>query len=65
MFNEIFNFFIENELILWNQSGFKTDGSCVNQLLSITHEIYKSSDDVIKISGIFLDISKEKWGTMV
>ena len=27
-----------------NQSGFKPGDSCTNQLLTITHEIYKSFD---------------------
>ena len=34
-------FFIENELISPNQSGFKPGDSCINQLLAITYEIYK------------------------
>ena len=38
--SEMFKFFIKNELISPNQSGFKPDDSCVNQLVSITHEIY-------------------------
>ena len=40
MFNEMFNFFIEKKLISSNQSGFKLGDSCINQLLSITHEMY-------------------------
>ena len=43
--NEMFKFFVENELISPNQSGFKLGGSCGNQILAITHEIYKSFDD--------------------
>ena len=39
MFNEMFHFFVGNKLISSNQSGFKPDDSCINQLLSITHEI--------------------------
>ena len=31
-------FFIQNNLITPNQSGFKTGDSCINQLISITHE---------------------------
>ena len=58
MFNEMFKFFIENELILSNQSGFKPGDSCVNQLVSITHEIYKSFDEGHEVRGVFLDISK-------
>ena len=45
IFNELFNFFLENDLILRNQSGFKPGDSCINQLLSITHEIYNSFDE--------------------
>ena len=40
IFDEMFPFFIKNDLISQNQSGFKPGDSCVNQLLSITHEIY-------------------------
>ena len=39
IFNELFNFFLENDLILPNQSGFKPGDSCINQLLSRTHKI--------------------------
>ena len=58
MFNEMFNFFIENKLISSNQSGFKLGDSCINQLLSITHEIYKSFDVGLEVRSAFLDISK-------
>ena len=44
MFNEMFKFCIENELILSNQSRFKPGDSYVNQLASIAHEIYKTFD---------------------
>ena len=36
----MFKFFIENQHIEINQSGFKTGDSCRNQLLPTTHEIY-------------------------
>ena len=58
IFNGMFKFFIENELISPNQSGFKPGDSCINQLLAITHEIYKSFDDGFEVRGVFLDISK-------
>ena len=54
----MFEFFIQNNLITPNQSGFKTGDSCINQLISITHEIYKSFDDDYKVGGVFFDISK-------
>ena len=56
IFNEMF--LIENNLISSNQSGFMPGDSCINQLLSIIHEIYKSFDDGFEVRGVFLDISK-------
>ena len=58
MFNKIFNFSIENKLILSNQSGFKPDDSCINQPLSITREMYESFDMELKVRSVHLDISK-------
>ena len=54
----MFSFFIDNDLIYQNQSGFKSGDSCINQLLSIAHEIYKSFDDGWEVRGVFLAISK-------
>ena len=56
--NELFTFFTDNNLIFPNQSGFRPGDSCVNQLIAITHEIYKSFDDGLEVRGVFLDISK-------
>ena len=39
IYNEMFTFFTENNLISPNQSGFRPGDSCVNQLIAITHEI--------------------------
>ena len=58
IYNMIFEYLIENNLITENQSGFKPGDSCINQLLSITHDIYKSLDDGFEVKGVFLDISK-------
>ena len=58
IYNSLFEFFIGNELISSNQSGFKPGHSCINQLLSITHEIYKSFDNGYEVRGVFFDISK-------
>ena len=46
-------FFIDNKLISSNQSGFKPSDSCINQLLSITHEIYESLDDEMEVRSMF------------
>ena len=58
LYDRMFEFFIENNLISKNQSGFRSGDSCINQLLSITHEIYQSFDDNLEVRAIFLDISK-------
>ena len=58
IYNNLFEFFIKNDLISSNQSGFKQGDSCIYQLLSITHEIYQSFDNGFEVRGIFLDISK-------
>ena len=56
--NEMLKFFIENKLISPNQLGSKPGDSCTNQLLAITHEIYKSFDEGFEVRGVFLDLSK-------
>ena len=53
IFNDMFKFFIENELISPNQSGFKPGDSCINQLLAITHEMYKSFMMDLKLEVFF------------
>ena len=60
MFNSLFNYFMQNKLFTECQSGFIPGDSCVAQLLSITHEIYKSFDcnPPADTRGIFLDISE-------
>ena len=58
IFNEMFGFFIENDVIFQHQSGFKPGDSCINQLLSITHEIYQSFDEGFDVRSVFLHISK-------
>ena len=47
-------FSIENKPISTSQSGFKPGDTCINQLLSITHEIYSSFDEGPKVRGVFL-----------
>ena len=58
MYNKIFEFFSENELISHNQSGFRPGDSCINQLVCITHDFYQSFDDGLETRDVFLDISK-------
>ena len=60
IFNALFNFFLQNKLFTPCQSGFIPGDSCVSQLLSVTHEIYKSFNchPPTDIRGTFRDISK-------
>ena len=39
IFNSLFKYLEDNNLLNGNQSGFRTGDFCVHQLLSITHEI--------------------------
>ena len=50
--------FLDNNLITPKQSGFRPGDSCINQLLSITHDIFTSFDNGLEVRGVFLDISK-------
>ena len=49
LYNSLLNFLNQNDLISPVQSGFKPGDSCINQLLSITHEIYHSMDEGYEI----------------
>ena len=52
IFELIFN------LISYNQSRFKPVDSCINHMLSIIHEIYKSFDEDYETRDVFLGIPK-------
>ena len=60
IFNRIYNFLLEEDLLNPNQSGFRPSDSCINQLLAITHEIFEAFDCnlPVEVRSIFLDISK-------
>ena len=58
IYNTMFTYYIENNSISENKSGFKPGDSCVNQLLAITHQIFCSFDNNYEVRGLFLDISK-------
>ena len=53
----MFGFFIENDLISQYHSGFKPGNSRINQLLSITRELYQPSNEGL-VYSVFLNISK-------
>ena len=51
---------IQNKLLNSCQSGFRPNDSCINQLMSITHNIYRAFDTnaSLEVRGVFLDLSK-------
>ena len=51
---------MEENLLNPNQSGFRLADSCINQLLAITHEIFKAFDcnPSLEVRSVFLDIVK-------
>ena len=59
-FNSLINYFMQNKFFTECHSGFIPAQSCVAQLLSVIHDIYKSFDSnpPADTRGIFLDISK-------
>ena len=58
IFDSVNKFLIKNNLITPNQSGFRPGDSTINQLLSITTEIYKAFEHGAEIRASLLDISK-------
>ena len=45
IYNAVFKHFLDNNLISSSQSGFKPDDSCINQLFTVTHEVFIGFDD--------------------
>ena len=60
IFDSIYGHLQKNSLLTPHQSGFQPGDSTINQLLSITHKIYGSFDNVpsLETRAVFLDLSK-------
>ena len=60
IYDTLYGYFESNDLFSSCQSGFRKGDSCVSQLLSITHNIFKGFDanPTLDTRGVFLDISK-------
>ena len=58
LYDRMFEIFIENNLISKNQPGVRPGDSCINQFLSITHEIWWSFDDNLEVRTVFPNISE-------
>ena len=67
IYEVMYDFLTENNLLSPNQSGFRSGDSCINQFLSINHEILNAFDKVLEVRGIFLHILKvlTRYGMMV
>ena len=60
IFSSVFNFVIQSNLLKTCQSGFRPNNSRVNQLISITHNIYCAFDanSSREVRSVFLDLLK-------
>ena len=58
VFDQVYSFLNNNNLISKFQSGFRPGDSCIYQLISITTNIYDSFENFDETRAIFLDISK-------
>ena len=58
VFNKIYEFCKINDILTPKNSGFKKLDSTANQLIYMSHLIYKGLDEGKKIASVFLDISK-------
>ena len=58
--DRIYSFMIHDKLLNSCQSGLRPNDSCINQLISITHNIYRPFDanPSLEVQGVFLDLSK-------
>ena len=58
--NRINDFILKEELLNQNQSGFRLSDSCINQLLTITHEIFEAfhCNPLLEVRSVLLDTSK-------
>ena len=62
LFNKLYKFFNENDILSSNQWGFRSSESCINQLLSITYEIYQTFDNDLEVRGVFYRKNLIKFG---
>ena len=60
IYDSLYTHLVSSELLNPNQSGFRPGESTVNQLISITHTIFKAFDcnPPLDVRSVYLDISK-------
>ena len=60
IYHNLLNYIERKNLLNINQSDFRANDSCINQLISITHEIYLAftCNPLLKVRSISWDLSK-------
>ena len=58
LYDVMFDFLLENNLLSPKQSEFRPGDSCINQFLSINHHILNAFYKGLELRGIFCDISE-------
>ena len=60
IFKSLFEYLDEQKLLSEHQSRFRPNESCINQLLSIVHDVYTAFhvDPTLEVRGVFLYMSK-------
>ena len=58
VFKRLYDFCEKHALLIWGNSVFKPKDSAMNQLLTVTHQIYNSLEHGNDVNIAFLDISK-------
>ena len=60
IFDSIYEFLNKNKIFNNKQSGFRSNDSCIHQLIAITHNIFSAfnANPSLEVCGVFLDLSK-------
>ena len=60
IFGSLFEHLDKQKLLSESGSGFRSNDSCTNQLLSVVHDIYTDfdADPTLDVQVVFLDMSK-------
>ena len=58
VFNQLYNFLVDNRLLNKHNSGFRKNDSTINRLISLIHSAHMGLDDKKDMILILLDISK-------
>ncbi len=58
IYNQLYNHLMKNHLLTPKNSGFKKGDGTINQLIYLTHEIYRAFENGNDVKFVFLDFSK-------